>query len=388
MNKKGQDSTGAASIIFVITAILVLYILLIPSDARDSLLDDNLISNGNDNGKEEDREYVLDEHVGRLDYLASSEKTYPINSFIMQTKTEANILVSRSGLSVIKSVFEDEKARVDFQANPELTGDLTLAFNIERSGGILSITLNNNLIFRGELSSGNSPHILIENRHLQRHNELVFEVSSPGFVFWRVNRYDLTNINVVGDVTDDSMSKSSQSINIRSADYDLFDTARLRFLPVCDDSVSGLSISINNREVFRGSPDCNVFNHIEFSKDIVYPGVNFLDFKISRGHILMDRVEIISSLDAPEPPVYYFEIDEEEYFSNGELNKYVIAGIEFTNPDRKRLELFVNGRIIGITTTDVKVERDISEFVEPGMNSIEIRPRQDLDISSLKVWLE
>ncbi len=384
MDKKGQDSGSAAGIIFIIAGILILYILLMPSDELDIILEESSAVSDNGNGEEG---YLLDEHIGRLDYRASDEKVYRLNSFVLQTRTEADVVASRNNLMTKKGVFEEEIAGMDFQVNPELTGDLTLAFNVQSSSGVLTIKLNDNIIYRGEMSEGNSPHFLLENRYLESHNTLTFEVSSPGFVFWRINNYDLSNIQVVGDVTDDTESSSSQTINIRSSDFDLMETARLRFLPVCNDDVSGLSIEINEREVFRGKPDCNVFNHIDLAKDNFFPGVNFLDFKVSRGRVLMDNAEIVGNLDTPEPPVYYFELDKDD-FENDRFKDEVIAGIDFTNPDRKRLELFVNGRIIGITTSDTSVERDITEFVKEGSNSIELRPRQNLDISSLRVWIE
>jgi len=64
----------------------------------------------------------------------------------------------------------------------------------------------------------------------------------------------------------------------------------------------------------------------------------------------------------------------------------VILTMKFTNDlDRKEADVYVNGHLTRLETNGLMYQRDISNFVEPGSNSIEIVPFSILNIRELKV---
>lgn len=54
---------------------------------------------------------------------------------------------------------------------------------------------------------------------------------------------------------------------------------------------------------------------------------------------------------------------------------------------RKRLDLNINGHRVSIDTTAIEYKRNIDDYVRPGTNSIEIIPREDIEIAELSVEL-
>lgn len=64
----------------------------------------------------------------------------------------------------------------------------------------------------------------------------------------------------------------------------------------------------------------------------------------------------------------------------------VILNMKFTNDyDRKEADIYINGRLTRLDTNGAVYQRDISQFVEPGSNAIEIVPFSVLDIRELSV---
>jgi len=77
--------------------------------------------------------------------------------------------------------------------------------------------------------------------------------------------------------------------------------------------------------------------------------------------------------------------DEEEEFDSDYDVKLVVT---FTNDeDRKRVDININGRKISIDTKDLEFKKNIDDYVRSGTNSIEIIPREDVEIAQLKVEL-
>jgi len=64
----------------------------------------------------------------------------------------------------------------------------------------------------------------------------------------------------------------------------------------------------------------------------------------------------------------------------------VIMTIKFTDDiDEKEADIYINGHLTRLDTKGITFQKDISEFVEPGSNSIEIVPFSVLNIREVKV---
>ncbi len=66
----------------------------------------------------------------------------------------------------------------------------------------------------------------------------------------------------------------------------------------------------------------------------------------------------------------------------------VVLDLRFPDDSVKDLVLLVNGREIGVAGRELDYSFDISDYVMPGTNSLELLPRKSVDIASLKVSLE
>ncbi len=384
--RKGQAAGSSGIFVIILAVVLIFYILLLPDDEFTSITDNRTTITNGDEDSEID-EVLLRERIGFLEYIAEDKVNYHMNSFTIKSLTEAQVIKNRQSVNTRNAVFQTSLDQVEFTADPTRTEDLILNFHVERSRGILDIQLNGNNLFRGEISEGNAPNIYIDSSDLQYENELVFQVSSPGIAFWRVNEYELSNIRVIGDVTDLSQSESTQRINIRERDYDNLDSARLRYIPICEEDVKGFEVYVNNNNVFRGSPDCHVPNRITISPDDLNARDNEFSFSVEEGSVLIDQPELRGSLVEVENPIYYFDLDD-DLFEDGELvDREVELKVDFVSEGRKSLDIFVNGRNIGITTTQPEYSRDISDRVQAGSNSIELQAREDITLNQLEVRL-
>lgn len=391
--KRGQSGGSAATLIIIITAIIILYVLFLPPEERALLLGETVDGEDPVHGGVFTPQILLSEQLGTLDFLSSDTRQFSLNSFNLNTRTEAQLVHSQNRIYIKNSIFDEQKGYVNFNVNPALARDLILSFNIGRGQGRLVIRLNDHTLYEGE-ARDSIPPIHIKQDLLESSNELEFSVSSPGIAFWRYNFYEINDLRIAGDITDVSASRASQTLTLSRSDIQRLESGRLRYLAVCEfGDVRNLEIKINSHSVFRGNPQCNILNHVSVNRNHLFEGTNDFEFSIEEGDVLITQLSLTNTLEMPKNPILYFDIDRRYFEEDEELgevlidNRRVELTITFPNPDRKRLELFINGRILGINTAQETFKRDISGFVKGGSNSIEIRPQQSMDITELRVDL-
>ncbi len=384
--KFGQaTASGAAITLIVITVVVVLYVLFLPPAERLKLLEGE---NGNGEPSPSRPEVLLEEFVGRLQYVRGGDVNFDLQSFNLRTITSAQVVASKSNMYVKNSLFDTITDTFNFNVDTSRSEDLLLTFNA-RGKGHLEVKLNGERVFFGEID-GNSPPIYLNKNLLESSNTLFFEVSSPGIVFWSFNSYEITSARIIGDVTDTTRSMNQQTVSVSEMQLDLLSTARLRYFVSCNpNEVKEFEIKLNHNSIFKGIPDCSVLNHVSISRSDLYPGVNFFEFSLEEGMVTVDQLRLMIQLETPQTPLYYFDVEDRFFYENESLRASVDATLklEFPNTDRKRLEVFINGRIISINIADFKVERDVSTYLRPGLNTLEIRPLQDIDIVEMRLEL-
>lgn len=81
-----------------------------------------------------------------------------------------------------------------------------------------------------------------------------------------------------------------------------------------------------------------------------------------------------------------FTEDEESDVDEELSSRYEVQlRLLFPNEELKRGTLLVNGRKLGLETRELEYDRDISDYVRSGTNSVQIEPSRTLDITSLRV---
>jgi len=391
--KKGQGvpETGASAATFVgiLIIIIIFYILFLPSDERNKLLNEQTTSEGTiiEAGQ---NITLLDEEIGRLDYRKLDVFEHTLPSFTLFKTTNSDI-IKRINPFYIKSGWFDKKFyNATFQiTNLDQTDNILLSFTAPKYKGILTISLNGNTIFESELVNQNVEPISLSKDMLQKDNSLTFSVSGIGWKFWTTNEYSLQNMQISGDITDISKQESKNVFYATETEVLNLNTAKLEFSPDCNlQDVGTLDIFMNSKSIFSAVPDCGMLNTIEFSPEYIYTGNNNVIFKTNKGTYLIDRIKITTNLKEKISPVYYFDVNSSIYNSLHKGNLSAYLKINFVDDNiQKILDISVNGLKIEkrIDQTKLYYERDISSRLKNGNNYIEIVPLSVLNIVDLRV---
>lgn len=323
MSKKSQSATGATLLILIIAITLIVYIMLLPSEERESLLNEN-VNGGNYQNPESkgntEESYVelLNENIGRLIYEEYDKRTYDLNSFRIEAVTEAKSIKNIDSLYLKNSLFEKVRKNLTFSLDKELSESLLLTFNVKEAKGVLNIYLNGYKISERKFQEGNIEPINLPEDQLRNYNIIKFEVSKVGWAFWRTNYYLIENIRVIGDIKDITNSVSQQSFYTGDIDKEDVEEVTLKFYPGCDiDETGKLKIELNGHDIFEGMADCGMRNQLNINPDYLYSKDNLIEFRAEEGSYIIDNIEITIDFMENVNPVYYFELGS-EYFESGE----------------------------------------------------------------------
>jgi hypothetical protein len=199
-----------------------------------------------------------------------------------------------------------------FAIDPRTTEDVQLSFNVLQSDGILAIHLNGELLQNTPIQKGSPAPITLPAYLLKQDNVLHFSVNSPGFAFWTMNRYELSSIQITGDITNDANSAHTQNVYVSETEKEYAETVELQFFPDCDlVDVGPLRITMNGQILFNGIPDCGLYNFVNIDPEVLVVGSNTLGFSSSMGSYVIDQMELEVELDNPGNPVFYFDLNED-----------------------------------------------------------------------------
>jgi hypothetical protein len=393
MKKKGQKfipDTGAnaATFVGILIVIILFYILFLPQDERNKLLQETttpglIITEGNNLT-------LLDEDVGRIDFRNLDRFNHSIPSFTLYRTTNAEALKKINPFYIRNGWFDKKPFNTSFAlADPAHTTNVLLSFTANRHKGMLTITMNDNIIFEAELSGENVEPIVVPQELLQNTNKLEFEVSKVGWQFWTTNEYAFQNMEIIGDITDISKQESKNVFYATESEVLNIERATLKYSPECDPDTAGvLEISINGKNVFSGVPDCGIMNRIEFNPGIIDIGGNKVVFKTGEGSYLVDLIMVNTELKAKTFPVFYFDVNESVFRNISSGNVSAFVKIRFVDDsESKQFDLSVNGHLTRVDQKKSFFEKRVSSWIEDGNNYIEIRPKSVLNIVNLRVEL-
>lgn len=318
--KRGQNTAGAAAaFIALIAGFILLYILLIPPELRDELLNEgsgvDVSTPGGLSSFSGTNSSVLDESPGRIDYLKFGEYEHPLPAVNLYTTTSSKEDLIGDSLYIKNGVFDRVSKNISFNLpDTRLVDNVYLNFKLNQNRnnqGRLIIALNNNPIYERELGKvGQASPIILPMKYLKEHNVLTFSVSSVGWMFWTTNDYELDQIKVFFDETDISQQRSKNSFMVTDAEKFNLEKGTLKFNPECNPNDAGiLNARVNNHIVFSAIPDCGQLNIVELSASVLEAGNNVLIFDTEKGKYLIDQIVVETSLNQMSFPVYYFDLD-------------------------------------------------------------------------------
>ena len=395
--RNAQSGVNAAVLVAIIAGLIILYIIFLPEAERESLLENKSISKTSGSSKSaDDEDILLREFPGRLDDVESIiDKTIP-NIFLFET-TNAKEIEKINPLVVRNGLFDKKDRTVSFGIDDlENTDNVILSFKAGKHDGILTIKLNNEIIYENDIESETVAPIKLNKNLLQDSNTLEFSVSSVGFRFWKTNEYSLDDIKIIGDITDKSKQESRNVFTLTATELFNIEKVDLRFVPYCksEAKVGVLDVFVNNREVFSAVPVCEDAYRQPIPLGILDEGENRIVFRTNKGSYSVEQIKVEFVEKDVRTKVYFFEVNESVINKIKSGDKDVILTIEFVDDEKdKRADLNINDRLSTIDTekkTFTKTLNDDNDpdFIEEGNNFIEIRPRTRLDIVEIRVQLE
>jgi len=388
IKKRGQGATNAATLVALIAALILLYILFLPPEERKELLEGNETGEGEGEG-EGGNETLLKENVGRLDFLKRDEYEHDIPAFTLYKTTNSVEIERFNSINVRNSWFDKRTREASFSISDlENTKNVFLTFTATKHKGILIMKLNGDVIFESETGINIEP-ISLPQSLLKNENKLEFSVSDVGWSFWRTNEYSLTNIKIIGDITDITRQESQNVFHVTSTEVYNAERSTLKFNPDCQPTQVGvLEITLNGYNVFSGVPDCGILNKVDFSPDLLSSGINKIIFKTDKGSYLIDQIKVTTKLKELIYPTYYFDLDREQIKDIQDDDRDLIMRFEFPDDKEDReAELLINGRKVFLETDERFFTKNLDSYAKEGTNYIKIIPKTTLEIVELKVTL-
>lgn len=388
--RKSQSGMNAAMLVAILAALIVIYIIFLPAEDRLDIIGENDSTNGGRGNGE--GEIVLEEEEIIMEHVGEKEIEHDLPSVNLYTSTEADVIKEETSIYVKSGVMDTQIKEIDFSVDdPDNTKNMLISFYAKKSKGRLILTLNNYGIYNSEVEKVNVDPIKISKDLIAKNNNLKIEVSGVGAAFWSTNEYLLENFKITGDVTDISTRESVLKFIVPQSEAKNIEKSEIRFVPECQpENVGILDILINNNVIYSSVPDCGVPRPLEFSPVNILTGENKLTFRSDRGRYLIDRIRIKNELIEAPSYTYFFDIEGEdmEDIENGDK----IANLSFFFVDDiedKEAEIIINGGKAYMTRhDDFEWNKDISNYVREGSNSLKIVPEERLEIRKLQIEIE
>lgn len=396
-SKKAQDGTKAATLVAIIGGLIILYILFIPPSQRNEILN---ITNGTNNGSETTgggevpaNQTLLLEHPGLIEHVSSTEYEKSIPPLTLMVSTDATTLKTADSIVIKSSWFSNEAYNLSFSlGDVQNTENLIFSFNIDEKQGELILELNGQIIYQKTPLEANVA-VKLPKDLLTGQNYLFIKTSSVGFEFWKTNKYALSNLNLVADVTDTSKRKSQSSFIISSTENNNLETASLMFYVDCANKVDlgKLNVEINGHNVYSQAPVCGNIVLQPISTNILRSGENTITFatefeKPTSAYYIIDNILIKLNLKSVLPSTYYFDLNSTEMKAIQNNSRSLELRMLFPDSvSSKKADIYINGLKTGLETKDYNYTRKISSYAKEGSNAIKIIPLTTFEIVDLIV---
>jgi len=387
--QKGQSGMNAAILIAVLAALIVVYIIFLPSDERLDIVGENASDGFSGHYK---NEILLEEEQIIMEVVNDREIEHDLPSVNLFTSTESNIIRNENSIYVKNGLFDKMDKEFDFVVDdPDNTKNMLISFFAKKNKGRLIITLNDRVVYNREITKVNVDPIRISKDYLSKTNNVKVEVSGVGAAFWSTNEFLLENFQITADVTDLSTRESEVRFVVPASEANNIDSAEIQFVPECEPTEAGvLDILINNHAIYSSVPDCGIARPLEFAPANIVSGENKLKFRTTRGRYLVDQIKITTELIDQPSFVYYFDVTGDELHNIEDGDKKVNLTMFFVDDrEDKEAEIFVNNRRTYMTRhDDFEWSREISNYIEEGSNSLKIIPEEKLEIRTMQITLE
>ena len=383
-NKKGQ----AAALIGIITLLIIFYIIFLPPSEREKILEPEKVSENKTVSGE--TTVLLETAIGFLSAMHEKEIEHPIPNIVLEELSSAQVLLEVPPFTVKKGWLGEQKKTILLPIkNLANLKNAILTFSLTHHRGALKVTLNGVDIFEGTLTTPNPQPITLPLNILQEQNQL--EVTAEGTGVWFLPRwYEFRDIKIIADVGTPEKREASHLIHISTIEKEHAERGTIRFFAICDETAVGtLSLLLNGKEVFSGTPDCGSIHQQEVLGSDFEKEKNLITFRLDKGRTRLEQVTLKNKLKEAQPFVQFFQLEKEQARAVNKKEKQTRLKVTFVD-DRanKKAEVNINGQKFVVDQKTTVYEKDISRMVKQGNNFVSLTPITELKIVSLEVVLE
>ena len=379
---------NAAILVAIIAGLIILYIVFLPSSEREKIIQKRTTETTT-GGKSSN--VLLKAFPGMLSTSSGLEDEKQIPNIFLVETTNAKELEKINPFIVRSGWFDKKAKKIDFGLeDPGNTDNVVVSFTAKKREGILTIKLNNVVVFENELTSDIIEPVKLDKKLLEKTNSLEFSVSSVGLKFWTTNEYSLENVRIIGDITDTSKQESTNLFTLSDSEFSSMDKATLKFIPYCGNvnDIGTLDIYINNKKLFSSVPVCDNAYKQSIPKSALNEGENNIVFKTSKGSYSVEQIRIALEFKEPAVKTYFFEIGSNTFKRVRDGNADAVLTIKFVDDKKqKRAKLDVNGHAETIETDKTTFSKNINNKVSEGNNYVRLEPLEDIEVVELKIEL-
>jgi hypothetical protein len=387
MNRKAQSAVEVSVLIFLIGLFMVGYIILVPEEERNALLGEDGTSTTDTNGASA-TETLLSEAPGKVTSTKSSTKIYSLEPMRLYSTSESTKQTLASSITVSRNVLQKNYKSIYFDIeNKDDLESMELLFLITESKGDLTIQLNDNIVYEGELSSGDLPVELSITNLKDEDNVLRLSVDSPAW--WKLfssNYYLLQDVQLIQDYT---VADTSSSRTFSIEDVGDVSSAIVTYFVTCNSDKEGvLTISLNNREAFSDRVFCEYLNERELGLNEDYlQSTNTLKFEISTGDYNIEEAQVELKTSSKTYPSYTFDVSSSLYDNIQSGEKEVFLKFTFSDETSDKIsEVLVNEHEFSFDTEDGGYEKEITSMIDNGANTVTLQPETTFEIDNIKVY--
>lgn len=389
MKSRKAQATSVATFVVVLALFMLAYVLLLPEEQREGLIDlddDDLLD---EDDKVAEGTNILFTSPGDVFPYEKNELKIPINSVNIFATTEDDVTELATKITVSKSWFSDNPEMLTFKLDdPDLLEELQLFFFVNSGEGEIYIKFNGYTVFEGEISSTDSPIILPVDRAKTTNTLLIGMVSGD----FQGDSYTLSSISIK-ETSKSEQSSQRRTFQLTSGEKAGLKKAELTYfvncLKIAPEKQGDLTVLLNGRELTTEHVFCDAGTQtLTASTAYFLSGTNALEFKVTKGEYSIEGIEFEIDTKEKYYPQYNFELSDDEYDDIQDDDIDVFMEFKFSNDeDRKKATITVNEYQVSFDTRDDSYKRKISSYLSRGANYLKIIPKMEFEISSLRVYL-
>ncbi len=387
MGEVRQTGRPAAALVGILTLLIIFYIILLPPETREALLEDKNLT-ATEQEKIEQENVLLSTTIGELTYIQEEKIDHYIPGAYLEEGKESKIFAEYDTFTTSSGLFgSDSKRKLFTIPDIEKTIKVLLTFQAPIRDGKLKIILNNHVIFEDEITTTLPRPIELPEQYLKNNNELLFE-ATDGFL--SSPEYKLEDVKITGTIIDPEKMTAQHTFAVTDQEKENFESSYLEFRASCiQRDVGNLKIKLNGRTISKVTPACDNFNRIEVFSEELFKGRNEIEFLLEEGNARIESAKIRVYLKEPRGFTDFFVIEEEQWKDIQDEKKKVIMDIEFIDDnERKEVEISVNGRRDILYQREPHYTRDITRHAKSGNNYIQLLPLTAVTIVDLEVRVE